>query len=103
MGIVISAFLLYVLVSVFNDGIEDEIRWKVLCIAGLTMALEFGLVYLGGPYVMLMAALGSAFVIGLLLVVWCKLSRAVAGKVAGSFMGIRVALGLLPLLLQRSA
>jgi hypothetical protein len=39
----------------------------------------------------------------LVLVVWCNLSRPVAGRVAASFLGIRVALGLLPLLLNRAA
>jgi hypothetical protein len=102
-GILLSAFLLYVLVSKFNDGIEDEILWKVLCIAGLTMALEFGLGYLGVPFLALVAVLGSTFLIGLLLVVWCNLSRIIAGKVAGSFLGIRLALSFIPLLIHRAA
>lgn len=103
MGIVASAVLLYVLVSKFNDGIEDEIRWKVFCIAGLTIAIEFGVRYLGLPHLALVAVLGSTFLIGLLLVLWCNLSRAIAGKVAASFLGIRLALGFLPLLLNRAA
>ncbi|MBL8269410.1 hypothetical protein [Steroidobacter sp.] len=104
MGIVLSALLLYVLVSSFNDGIEDEIRWKVFVIAGLVIALELGVRYLGVSMALALAALlGSTILIALLLVAWCKLSRAVAGKVAASFLGIRVALGLLPLLLQRMA
>jgi hypothetical protein len=104
MGIVLSALLLYVLVSTFNDGIEDEIRWKVFGIAGLVVAIELGLQYFGVPSSLALAAvLGSTILVALLLVVWCKLSRSVAGKVAASFLGIRVALSVLPLLLQRAA
>jgi hypothetical protein len=103
-GVLVGAILLYVLVSIFNDGIEDEIRWKVLAIAGVTVVVEFFLLRLGTyRFLALAAVLISTALVALLLIVWCKLSRSVAAKVAGSFLGIRVALAAVALLLFRPA
>ena len=100
MGILVSAVLLYVLVSVFNEGVDDSIRWKILALAVLISLLELLVQQTPLPALPQFGAiLGCAIVVGLLLMGWCKLSRAVSGKVAGTFLAIRLVIGIVPLLI----
>ena len=94
MGI-ISAIGLYILVSIFSSGTESNARWKILIIAvgaGLLQAILLGAL----PNItgLLLAVVVPIGLIVAALVLWCGVERKSAGKIAGSYFGLCVVLGI---------
>ena len=101
MGIV-SAIGLYILVSIFSSGTESDARWKILAIAfgaGVVQAAILGV--LPSIVGLLLAVVISAALIIAALVFWCGVERKPALKIAGSYFGLCVLLGIVMAFLSR--
>ncbi len=92
----INAVVLYVLVSVFSSGTESSARWKILLIAlgtGLLQAVLVRLVPgLGGALTAMLVSFGLIIVA---LIYWCAVERKPALKIASTYLGICLAIGVL--------
>lgn len=93
---IISAFGLYILVSIFSSGTESEARWKILFIAiasGVVLALvSHAMPGLLGFFFAVLCSLG---LIATALMFWCGVERNAALKIAGSYFGLCVSLVIL--------
>ena len=93
---VISAVGLYILVSIFSSGTESESRWKILVIAvgtGLLQAIVLNLIPgIAGALVAIGLSVGLIIAA---LTFWCGVERKAALKIAGSYLGLCLAIGIL--------
>ncbi len=100
MPLIINAILLYILVSIFGDNSETSVRWKVLAIAVLVAIGEAaGAAALPGLWWLLGILVLSAVAVAVALQLWCKIARAAAIKIAALFMGVRIALQIVLMLI----
>ena len=95
MAIVITAILLYVLISIFGGISAAENRWKILALVVVTVVVE----QLAGSLAeSLILRVGIALLVSLalaaVLTLWLKVSRIAALKVVALFFAIRLILGL---------
>jgi len=101
MGLV-SAVGLYILVSIFSSGTESAARWKILAIAIVSGVVQtFILGALPSIVGLLLAVVVPVGLIMAALVFWCGVERKAALKVAASYFGLCVVLGIGASLLPR--
>jgi len=103
MGIILTAVLLYILISEFGEISASDNRWKILVLVIATVILEQAVGYVAEN--LLIAILGMAVITVVLagaMMLWLKMARNAALKVAGLFFVIRIALTFVMLWLFRS-
>jgi|SRR5580704_2748140 hypothetical protein len=108
MGLILSAVILYILVSVFARGSERDARWKILCIAigapllgvaaaiGVEQIASSALAVAAADLIVVIAAVTIA------LIYWCAIDRKAAAKIVASYFGISIALNVVLVLLGRA-
>ena len=104
MGAVLPAVALYILVSIFSEGLESSARWKILVIAigsALLSAVVRELIH---------GIVGSiaGLAVGLLLIfvtlnVWCRVDRKTTLKIVAAYSAITIALAVAFGVLQAAA
>jgi len=103
MGIILTAVLLYILISEFGEISASDHRWKILVLVIAAVVLEQAVGYVAGNW--LVGILGMAVITVALagpMMLWLKMARNAALKVAGLFFVIRIALGIALLWLFQS-
>ena len=101
---ILSAVLLYILVSIFAPGVEKKARFKILGTAIAASIAQNTLVKLvpnllgfAGSIVL------SVGIVVTLLTLWCEVERKVALKIASIYMGSLLALAIVASLFLHAA
>ena len=95
----LNAVILYVLVSMLSEGGASEYRWRILIIAVGSVLLETVLLRLFEGWLWALAILvGVVLFVTAALILWCATPRKQALKIAGLYTGIRIAIGVVLIL-----
>ena len=93
MGAVLPAVALYILVSVFSEGLESSARWKILVIAiGSSLASALVQVLIGGIVGTLVGFAVALLLIFVNLNFWCRVDRKATLKIVAAYAVFTVAL-----------
>jgi hypothetical protein len=92
-GIAITAVLLYILIAEFGGISASDNRWKILgLVAGVIVLEALTRAVADSWLISLVAVAVVAAILAMALVLWLKVERIAALKVAGLFFSIRLAL-----------
>ena len=90
----LNAVLPYILVSVFSDAVASSVRWRILIIAVGSALIEAVLARLfPNIWAAVAILLGIVALVSIALIFWCAVPRRQALKIAGIYVGVRIALG----------
>jgi hypothetical protein len=100
MGAVLPAVALYILVSVFSEGLESSVRWKILVIAiGSSLASAAVQALIGGIVGTLVGFAVALLLIFVALSFWCRVDRKATLKIVAAYavftVGLVVVIGFL--------
>jgi hypothetical protein len=93
MGAVLPAVALYILVSVFSEGLESSVRWKILVIAIVSSLMSAAVqALIGGIVGTLVGFAAALLLIFVTLNFWCPVDRKATLKIVAAYAVFTVAL-----------
>jgi hypothetical protein len=102
--IAFTAVLLYILIAEFGGISASDSRWKILVLVAVTIVVERLAVAAAKGWLLSVVALAiTTIALAAALVLWLKVARIAALKIAALFFSIRIAIGILLLWLFAAA
>jgi hypothetical protein len=99
---ILDSFILYFLTTRFGDEKDTSSEWKVFAIVILAFFLQFIVLHkYRGDEAQIAAVSVATLTVGLLLVLWCRMSWIAALKISTIFLVVRIAYGALIQVLQK--